>query len=77
MITPTIQDLVKQFDLKPHPEGGYYNESYRSDQIVKLGSGLERSAATAIHFLICEGNCSRLHKIDSDESELDYIIYIH
>ena len=71
--TAIIAKLVDKFKLVPHPEGGYYAETYRSDQSVRFTdvNGFEkvRSASTAIHFLIAPGNCSRLHRINSDEGE--------
>ena len=69
--TALIAQLVDKFKLVPHPEGGFYAETYRSDQTVAFitASGIEkkRSASTAIHFLITPGNCSRLHRLTSDE----------
>jgi uncharacterized protein len=65
-----IDDIIAKNGLLPHPEGGYYKETYRSDVSIKtLVKGVEckRSASTAIVFLICDGNVSRLHKIESDE----------
>jgi len=70
--TDFIAQLIEKFNLVPHPEGGYYAETYRSDQTVRsIQDGVEkvRSASTAIHFLITPGNCSRLHRLTSDEGE--------
>lgn len=47
--------LITTLELKPHPEGGYYRETYRSPH------------STAIYFLLTEGERSRLHRIKSDE----------
>lgn len=58
----TAEELAKMLDLKPHPEGGYYRETYRSAE--KFGS---RSCSTAIYFLLTPGNFSALHRIRSDE----------
>ena len=69
----TVDYIVKELKLIPHPEGGYYKETYRSDSIIK-DSCLEnafigdRNLATCIYFLIEEGNFSALHKIKSDET---------
>jgi predicted cupin superfamily sugar epimerase len=68
----TVQQLVQQFDMLPHPEGGYYKENYRSDEIIssntlpKRFSG-DRCFSTAIYFLLEQGNFSAFHKIKSDE----------
>ncbi len=61
-----VKELVKQFGLKPHPEGGYYLETYRSEQQIETKNG-NRNIATAIYFLIEEGNVSNFHRIKSDE----------
>jgi len=70
MITP--QQLVQQYALQPHPEGGWYKETYRSrESIPQVGlpdrfHG-ERVFSTAIYFLLPQGNFSAFHKIKSDE----------
>ena len=69
----TVKDYIKQLDLLPHPEGGYYKETYRSAEVIPQ-SGLPqsfssaRNFATAIYFLIKKNNFSALHKIKSDET---------
>lgn len=65
--------LVKELGLLPHPEGGYYKETYRSSLKVSphcLPDNFngERNMATGIYFLIENGNFSALHKIKSDET---------
>jgi predicted cupin superfamily sugar epimerase len=55
--------LVEKFNLLPHPEGGFYGETFRSD--LEINS--DRIASTAIYFLITPGNVSRFHRIKSDE----------
>lgn len=69
----TVDTLVKVLDLLPHPEGGYYKETYRSEGKITqacLSSDFkgERNMATGIYFLIEKGNFSALHKIKSDET---------
>jgi len=68
----TVQELVAQLNLRPHPEGGYYKEVYRSTAQIPGGSlpgfAESRSVATAIYFLIEANNFSALHKIKSDET---------
>ena len=58
---------VDHLDLLPHPEGGFYKETYRSKENVINRNGDERSASTGIYFLINSGNFSAFHKIESDE----------
>lgn len=63
---------VKIHGLKPHPEGGYYRETYRSTGVIS-GKGLpsdfkgSRSFSTAIYFLLAGSQRSTLHRIKSDE----------
>lgn len=61
-----IEELVAQLDLRPHPEGGFYKEIYRSDLGVNTASG-ERSIMTSIYFLLTSDNISKFHQIKSDE----------
>lgn len=53
---------IRRLDLQPHPEGGHYRESYRSAE--RTGS---RNVSTAIYYLLREGECSRFHRLRSDE----------
>ncbi|MBK7669266.1 MAG: cupin domain-containing protein [Sphingobacteriaceae bacterium] len=60
------QHYIKTLALLPHPEGGYYKETYRSNESIELQQG-KRNYSTAIYFLLEEGNFSAFHKIKSDE----------
>ncbi|MBL0310739.1 MAG: cupin domain-containing protein [Bacteroidetes bacterium] len=53
--------------MLPHPEGGYYKETYRSAEKVKNRDGEERNCCTAIYFLLEDGDISHFHRIQSDE----------
>ena len=65
---PTRAALVHALDLAPHPEGGFYREFFRSTERVTPPDGRgERSALTAIHFLLPAGAHSRWHAVNSDE----------
>ncbi len=66
---PTIDELVTQIGLLPHPEGGYYCETYRSTGGYHAGGSENdyRAYSTAIYFLLTRGNFSALHRIKSDE----------
>jgi len=57
-----IQQLIKKFNLLPHPEGGWYTETYRSEENIG-----DRSLLTSIYFLLTSDNVSRFHRIKSDE----------
>jgi predicted cupin superfamily sugar epimerase len=60
--------LAEQLDLRPHPEGGWFRETWRSPvSFAPEGYGGPRSAATAIYFLLYPGERSRWHVVRSDE----------
>jgi predicted cupin superfamily sugar epimerase len=70
---PDIQALVERLRLEPHPEGGFFRETYRSSENVPGASlparfGGERSLSTAIYFLLGPGDFSAFHRILSDET---------
>jgi hypothetical protein len=52
--------LIALLDLKPHPEGGYFRETFRD------GSN-GRAHSTAIYFLLKAGEVSRWHRVDAAE----------
>lgn len=60
------QELVAYYQMIPHPEGGYFKETYRSLEMFPTPRG-PRSASTAIYYLLEKGQSSRLHRIKSDE----------
>ena len=64
---PSQQELIELLGLKPHPEGGFYAESFRSPIHLALSGGRTRSASTVIFFLLPAGNISALHRVNSDE----------
>ena len=60
--------LAERLDLRPHPEGGWFRETYRSTHTLRpAGYDGPRSAATAIYFLLQPGERSRWHVVRSDE----------
>jgi predicted cupin superfamily sugar epimerase len=68
----TVDDLVRRLGLQPHPEGGWFRESYRASEAIAAAAlprrfGGTRSISTAIYFLLAAGQCSRLHRIQADE----------
>jgi predicted cupin superfamily sugar epimerase len=58
------QQLIDALGLLPHPEGGFYKETYRSERSLE---GEERNLLTSIYFLLTSENVSRFHRIKSDE----------
>ncbi len=62
------QSLIKKYKLHPHPEGGFFFETYRSEEKCTPKSiGEERSLSTAIYFLLESQNFSAFHRVQSDE----------
>jgi predicted cupin superfamily sugar epimerase len=61
-----MDKLIAKYKMQPHPEGGYYVETFRSEINVDTKNG-PRSASTAIYFLMNADSISRLHRIASDE----------
>ena len=55
-------DVINLLALKPHPEGGYFRESFRDDRTVE-----GRAASTAIYFLLARGERSHWHRVDAAE----------
>lgn len=71
-MTPSVTALVEQLKLLPHPEGGYYRETYRSEELISQHAlpprfGGERTFSTSIYFLLTAGNFSAFHRIKSEE----------
>ncbi|MDO9542407.1 MAG: cupin domain-containing protein [Kiritimatiellia bacterium] len=68
----TAEYWIKRLRLQPHPEGGYYRETYRSPEIIakahlpKRYNG-KRPFATAIYFLLSNNQFSAFHRLKSDE----------
>jgi predicted cupin superfamily sugar epimerase len=64
MTTPeTAPDIIARLNLRPHPEGGHYRETFRDGRTDERG----RAASTAIYFLLARGERSRRHRIDAVE----------
>lgn len=63
----TAQHLIDHLQLTPHPEGGYYRETYRAALETTTEGGARRNASTAIYYLLENNNRSHFHRIQSDE----------
>jgi predicted cupin superfamily sugar epimerase len=65
------EDIIKALDLAPHPEGGYYRETYRSDLHLPASAlprhDGPRAASTAIYYLLTADSFSAMHRVASDE----------
>jgi len=64
--------LIQKYNLEPHPEGGWYKQTYKSNEKIDADAlperfGESRAFSTAIYFLLEKGNFSAFHRIKSDE----------
>ncbi len=59
---PTARDIIDRLGLKPHPEGGWYRETWRAE----AGED-QRAAGTAIYYLLDTGEFSHWHRVDAAE----------
>lgn len=59
--------LADALDLAPHPEGGWYRQTWVSPETVALPDGRVRPTATLIYFLLPAGESSAWHRVRSDE----------
>lgn len=56
------EEVIRLLDLKPHPEGGFYRETFRDSRTVD-----GRSVSTAIYYLLGTGDVSEWHRVDAAE----------
>jgi len=56
-------DIIRLLDLKPHPEGGHFRETFRDPRTIDG----RRAASTAIYFLLARGERSHWHRVDAVE----------
>jgi predicted cupin superfamily sugar epimerase len=62
MPAQTAASIIARLNLKPHPEGGHYRETFRDTHEVN-----GRAASTAILFLLARGERSHWHRVDAVE----------
>jgi predicted cupin superfamily sugar epimerase len=60
----TAAGIIARLELRPHPEGGHYRETFRDPRLDASG----RSLSTAIYFLLARGERSHWHRIDAVEA---------
>jgi predicted cupin superfamily sugar epimerase len=59
----TAAEMIRALDLKPHPEGGHYRQTFQDTRTDANG----RAASTAIYFLLARGERSHWHRVDATE----------
>ena len=65
---PRAAELITTLDLRPHPEGGFYRQIFRSAvEVIPTDGRKSRAALTTIYFLLTESSFSRWHQVASDE----------
>lgn len=64
---PHARDLIEKLGLAPHPEGGWYRETWRAPPTNDIEGNTARSASTAISFLLTADEQSHWHAVDADE----------
>lgn len=62
-----VPSLIEALQLQPHPEGGYYRETYRCPQTLSPNGSERRNISTAIYYLLENEDKSHFHRIQSDE----------
>jgi uncharacterized protein len=67
-----LQDIIQNLQLKPHPEGGYYRETYRSigeinEESLNTDYLGKRNYSTCIYYLLTSDAFSAFHRIKQDE----------
>jgi hypothetical protein len=63
MTSPSATEIIRLLDLKPHPEGGHFRETFRDSRTID-----GRAASTAIYFLLARGERSHWHRVDAVET---------
>jgi predicted cupin superfamily sugar epimerase len=56
------EEVVRLLDLEPHPEGGYFRQTFRDPRMV-----VERAASTAIYYLLGMDDVAEWHRVDAAE----------
>ena len=65
-------EIIKQFKLLPHPEGGWFREIFRSDSYITRKDGQKRNNITGIYYMLHKNDISTWHRVNSADE-----IWIH
>ena len=57
----SAEEVIRLLDLKPHPEGGFFRETFRDE------SESGRAHSTGIYYLLRAGDVARWHRVDASE----------
>lgn len=67
MIGHNAQQIITTLGMLPHPEGGYYKETFRSVETCLNANNVQRNLGTAIYYLLENDDKSHFHRLSSDE----------
>lgn len=62
-----LRKIIEQLKMSPHPEGGYFVETWRARDICDVPGHGVRNLGTGIYFLMPHGQMSRFHRLRADE----------
>ena len=65
--------IIKQFKLVQHPEGGWFKEIFRSTSFVKRKDGEKRNNLTGIYYMLCKNEISKWHRVNSADEIWIYL----
>jgi len=69
-MTDARPPLAEALDLQPHPEGGWFRQTWAASDVVTLSDGRRRPTATLIYFYLPARASSAWHRVASDETWL-------
>jgi len=67
------KNIVESLNLSAHPEGGYFSEVYRSEEMLNIDDlpgryNSSRTFSTSIYYMLVENQISHFHRLKSDET---------
>ncbi len=66
-------NIIKQFNLSPHPEGGWFRENLRSKNFLTREDGQRRNYITGIYYLLDKGEKSKWHRVNNADEIWIYL----
>ena len=66
-------EIINQFKLLPHPEGGWFREILRSESYVTRKDGKKRNNLTGIYYMLCKNEKSCWHRVNSADEIWIYL----
>ena len=66
-------EIINKFKLSPHPEGGWFREIIRSENLVTRNDGHKRNNITSIYYLLFKSEKSKWHRVNSSDEIWIYL----